>query len=106
MDRLDYLVSSATEKTLVNNSDERLHSVLATLEQCRLVLANGGRRDTAQLVSVAILDLRMKINRIADWELKAMCDVLLTEDPPADGSQEPGSRHGPRRRPMLRLVKS
>jgi hypothetical protein len=105
MDRLDYLVSSATEKTLVNNSDERLHSVLATLEQCRLVLANGGRRDTAQLVSVAILDLRMKINRIADWELKAMCDVLLPDDPPADGSQEPGS-HSPRRRPMLRLVKS
>src|SRR5882724_8399409 len=63
-----YLASSVTEKTLVANSEEPLQSILATLEQCRAVLAHGGNRDTAQLLSVAILELRMKLNRVSDAE--------------------------------------
>ena len=38
-----------------------------------------GDRDTAQLVSVAILELRIKLNRIEDLELKALCDAVLRE---------------------------
>ena len=59
-----YLASSVTEKTLVANSEERLLSILATLEECQGALVASGNRETAQLVSVAILELRIKLNRI------------------------------------------
>jgi hypothetical protein len=101
-----YLASSVTEKTLVANSEERLRQVLATLEQCRTVLSDNGNRETAQLVSVAILELRMKLNRIADSELKALCDAMTPpEDAPARRSHDPRVPHGQRRRPLLKLVK-
>jgi hypothetical protein len=89
----------------VANSEERLHSVLATLEECRAVLIESGNRETARLVSVAILELRMKLNRVADSELKALCDAMLPDEAPAKRSQEPKSPQGQRRRPLLRLVK-
>ena len=69
-----YLASSVTEKTLVANSEVRLHSILATLEECQAALVSSGNLETAQLVSVAVLELRIKLNRIADSELKALCD--------------------------------
>lgn len=101
-----YLASSVTEKTLVANSEERLRQVLATLEQCRTVLIDSANRETAQLVSVAILELRMKLNGIADSELKALCDAMMPpEDEPARRSHDPKSPHGQRRRPLLKLVK-
>jgi hypothetical protein len=59
-------------------------------------------RETALLVSVAILELRMKLNRIEDAELKALCDAILPEET-AEQSQEP--KPPPRRRPLLKLVK-
>jgi hypothetical protein len=89
----------------VANSEERLHSVLATLEECRAVLADSRDRDTALLVSVAILELRMKLHRIADSELKALCDAMLPDDAPAERSQASKSSQGRRRRPLLKLVK-
>ena len=97
-----YLASSVTEQTLVANSEQRLHSVLATLEGCRAALVENSDRDTALLVSVAILELRMKINKIADAELKALCDAMAPEGAPEQGAQEPKS---PRRLPPLKLVK-
>jgi hypothetical protein len=63
----------------VINSEEKLHAVLATLEECQAALVLGGDRDTAQLVSVAILELRIKLNRIEDSELKALCDAVLRD---------------------------
>src|SRR6266403_2309368 len=57
-----YLASSVTEKTPVANS-ERLHSVLATLEDCRDVLLDSSDRETPLLVSVAARSLRMKLHR-------------------------------------------
>ena len=91
------------------NSDEQLLSVLATLEECRAVLLAGGSRDTAQLVSVAILELRMKLNRISDAELKALCEAMLPDEVRPDRSRDPKSDGKPpagqRRRPLLRLVK-
>lgn len=84
------------------DSDERLLSVLATLEECRAALANGGNPETAHLVSVAILDLRMRLNRITDAELKALCDEMA---PDATSDKTGDSKPPPRRRPLLRLVK-
>ena len=96
-----------SEKTLVANSEERLHSVLTALEQCRAVLTDSTDRETAQLLSVAILQLRMKLNRIADSELKALCDAMIPDDEPAEESCPPKSPQGQRRRPAppLKLVK-
>jgi hypothetical protein len=54
---------------------------------------------------VAILELRMKLNRIADSELKALCDAMTPDEASAQASQEPGSSQGRRRRPLLKLVK-
>ena len=100
-----YLASSVSGKTLVANSEERLHSVLVALEQSRAVLIAGSERETALLVSVAILELRMKLNRISDFELKAICDAMLPEDAAARSSHELKSPQGQRRRPLLKLVK-
>ncbi len=62
------------------NSNEQLLSVLATLEACRATLVASGDRDTAQLVSVAVLELRMKLNAIDDEDLKALCDELVSDE--------------------------
>jgi hypothetical protein len=100
-----YLASSVSEKTLVASSEERLHSVLTTLEQCRAVLAETTNRETVQLLSVAILQLRMKLNQIADSELKALCDAMVPDDGPAEISEDPKSPQDQRRRALLKLVK-
>jgi hypothetical protein len=89
----------------VANSEQKLHSILTTLEECRASLIASASRETAQLVSVAILELRMKLNRIADSELKAFCDAIKPEDAPAQSPQDPKSPHGQRRPPLLKLVK-
>ena len=86
------------------NSEERLQSVLATLEQCRAVLAESSNRETVQLLSVAILQLRMKLNQVEDAELKALCDAMLPDDEPAEASTDPKSPQE-RRRAALKLVK-
>jgi hypothetical protein len=91
-----HLASSVTEKAQAANSDERLRSALTALEECRAYLIDSGSRETAQLLSVAILDLRMKLHRIADSELKALCDAV-----------SPKSPHGRGRRSLasLKLIK-
>jgi hypothetical protein len=91
------------ERAPVANSEEQLRAVLARLEECRAALVVGGNRESAQLVSVAILDLRMKLNRIGDAELKALCDEML----PGEGAsgRDQKSLAAPRRRPLLRVVK-
>lgn len=94
------------ERAPVINLDEQLLSVLATLDACRTTLVASGHRDTAQLVSVAILELRMKLNGIDDADLKALCDEMVPdEDTPAERSRDPKSSTGQRRHPLLRLVK-
>jgi hypothetical protein len=87
----------------VANSEEQLFAVLARLEECRAALVAGGNRESAQLVSVAILDLRMRLNRIGDAELKALCDEML----PGEGAlgRDLKSQATPNRRPLLRVVK-
>jgi hypothetical protein len=89
----------------VANSEERLRSVLAALENCRTVLIENSNGETAQLVSVAILELRMKLNRISNSELKALCEAMVPDDARAERSQQPRSSQLQRRRPLLKLVK-
>ena len=91
--------------TPVANSDENLLSVLAQLEQCRASLLAGGSRETAELVSVVILELRMKLNEIDDAELKALCEEMTRTREPTEKTRDLKSAHAQRRRPLLRLVK-
>jgi len=86
----------------VHNSDEQLLAILATLEECRDALRLDGWSDTAQLVSVALLDLRMKINRIGDAELKALCEEIMLPDASDESSRDERAQRG---RPLLRVVK-
>ena len=86
------------------NSDEQLIAVLATLEQCRAALAASGNRESAHLVSVAVLDLRMKLNRLSEEDLKSLCDEMVQADNP-DKLRDPKLQPGQRRQPLLRLVK-
>ena len=91
----------------MSNSEEKLHAVLATLEECQAALVLGGDRDTAQLVSVAILELRIKLNRIEDSELKALCDAVLrdVEAPEGPDHQNPNEGQCGRAPVVLKLVK-
>jgi hypothetical protein len=89
----------------VANSEEQLHSVLTTLEECRAVLTDNSNRETVQLLSLAILQLRMKLNQVEDSELKALCDAMAPDDGPAERSEGPKSPQGQRRRGQLKLVK-
>jgi hypothetical protein len=85
-------------------SDERLVSILEMLEECRAELLTDGSKDSAHLVSVAILDVKMRLHRIGDAELRALCDEMLADDGSArlrDAKPAPGRS----RRPLLRLVK-
>ena len=88
------------------NSEERLQSILATLEQCRAALVKSARPQTAKLVSLAILDLRIDLGKIPDSDLKALCDAMTpSEDGSAGRSNDPNSPRGPRKRALLKLVK-
>ena len=71
------------------------------------VALRGGDRDTAQLISVAILELRIKLNQIDDSELKALCDSMLRDGKPPEKPHHPKSHEGQRgRSPVsLKLVK-
>jgi hypothetical protein len=93
------------ETAPVFNSDEQLLAVLAMLEECRSALAASGNRDSAHLVSVAALDVRMKLNRIGDAELKLLCDAMMVKELAEDGPQEAKSSQASPRRPLLRVVK-
>jgi hypothetical protein len=105
----------------VSNSDEQLLAVLAMLEECRSALAASGNRDSAHLVSVAALDVRMKLNRIGDAELRLLCDAMAAKEPAEDARQETKRLQEERlqqaeplreessqtlpRRPLLRVIK-
>lgn len=86
------------------HSDEQLHSVLETLDECRKVLIENQSRETAELLSIVILDLRMRLKGIASAELRALCDELL-RGTAGDPASRPGPTRDQPRRPLLRLVK-
>src|ERR1700730_7951265 len=94
-------------KQRLTNQEENLHAVLSTLEECQAALVLGGDRDTAQLVSVAILELRIKLNRIEDSELKALCDAVLRDVEAPERPDHQNPKQGQRGCPpvVLKVVK-
>ena len=101
-----YLASSVPTDTLAANVEARLRTTLATLERCQASLANDAEHDTADVLSVAILQLRMKLKGVTDSELKLLCDVQAAQERAAQ-ARAPKAPRGRRRRgrPVLKLVK-
>ena len=87
----------------MSHSDEQLQSVLETLEECRRVLNECNSRESAELLSIVILDVRMRLKGIDSADLKALCDEMLrsaaSEPSPSKQTQDQP------RRPLLRVVK-
>ena len=86
----------------VVRSKESLLSLLATLEECRAFLTDKASPEAAKLLSLAILELRMELHHVTDAELKALCDLMVTEDQPAQNAK---AEHSKRLPPYLKLVK-
>lgn len=101
-----YLASSVAADVLAANSQAKLHSVLTTLEQCRSSLTGESEHDTADLLSVAILQLRMKLKGVTYSELRLLSDAQAAEEQvlAAREPKAPRVRHR-RGRPALKLVK-
>ena len=83
------------------HSEERLLSLLATLEECRAILADKANPETARLLSLAILELRMELHHVTDAELKALCDLMVSDQ----SARETRADHLQRLPPYLKLVK-
>ena len=97
-----YLASSGMEKMPVANAEERLLSLLATLEECRASLLDEASSEAARLLSLAILELRMELHKVTDSELKALCDLIEQEEQTPQGPESGAAKRLP---PYLRLVK-
>ena len=100
-----HLASSVSNETLAANLEARLRTTLATLERCQASLANDAEHDTADLLSVAILQLRMKLKGVSDSELKLLCEVQAAQEAQASRSRKVPRGRRRRGRPVLKLVK-
>jgi hypothetical protein len=100
------LVSSLPAETLATNLQARLRKTLATLERCQASLANDAEHESADLLSVAILQLRMKLKGVTESELKLLCEMQAAKEQPPT-ARNPRAARGRRRRggPILKLVK-
>jgi hypothetical protein len=74
----------------VVESSARLKLVIARLEDSRTILTEVGDHQTAQLVAMALLQLRMRMHHIGDAELKALCDAIGAE-PASESDQSKAS---------------
>lgn len=87
----------------VANTEERLLALLATLEECQSLLLDRASEETAQLLSLAILELRMELNKVTDSELKELCDLMVADEQPRQQQVNPTT--GKVLPPYLKLIK-
>ncbi|WP_375411925.1 hypothetical protein [uncultured Bradyrhizobium sp.] len=81
---------------LVSDSDAHLRTIIANLEQTRVSLVESANPEAAQILAVAILQLRMRLHRVADAELKALCQAMqLQEADRARKAEELASKDRP-----------
>jgi hypothetical protein len=88
----------------VADSEERLQSILAALEECRRGLVDCANPEAAHLLALAILEIRIKLNQVSDLELKALCDAIIGDQSQAETPRE-RPRHQQRWRPVLKVIK-
>ena len=70
------MINSDNRLRLVSDSEAHLRSIIATLEDNRAVLVESCNLEAAQILAVAILQLRMQLHGIDGSELKAFCQAV------------------------------
>ena len=92
------MANSNNRLRLVSDSDARLRSIIASIEENRVALTESASPEAAQLLTMAILQLRMRLHRVADSELKALCQALQCQEAqrPKKSDDRPLTGRGPR----------
>ena len=70
------MAGSDTRLRLVSDSDANLRAVIAALEENRAWLVESRNPEAAQILAVAILQLRMRLHGIGNAELEALCEAM------------------------------
>jgi hypothetical protein len=70
------VANSDNRLRLVSDSEAHLRSIIATLEENRAALVESSNLEAAQILAVAILQLRMRLHGIDGSELKAFCQAV------------------------------
>jgi hypothetical protein len=70
------VASSENRLRLVSDSDAQLRSVITALEENRASLLESGNPEAAQILALAILQLQMRLHRIGEAELEALCEAI------------------------------
>jgi hypothetical protein len=74
------VTNSDNRLRLVSDSEAHLRSIIATLEENRAALVESSNLEAAQILAIAILQLRMRLHGIDSSDLKAFCQVLQLHD--------------------------
>ena len=70
------MANSDNRLRLVSDSEAHLRSIIATLEDNRAALAESCNPEAAQILAIAILQLRMQLHGIDGSELNAFCEAV------------------------------
>jgi hypothetical protein len=70
------VINSDNRLRLVSDSEAQLRSIIATLDENRAALVESSNLEAAQILAVAILQLRMRLHGIDGSELKAFCQAM------------------------------
>jgi hypothetical protein len=70
------VTNSDNRLRLVSDSEAHLRTIIATLEENRAALVESCNLEAAQILAVAILQLRMRLHGIDGSELKAFCQAV------------------------------
>jgi hypothetical protein len=70
------VANSDNRLRLISDSEAHLRSIIATLEENRASLVESSNLEAAQILAIAILQLRMRLHGIDGSELKAFCQAV------------------------------
>jgi signal transduction histidine kinase len=82
------VANSDNRLRLVSDSDAHLRSIIANLEESRAALVESANPEAAQILAMAILQLRMRLHHVADSELKVLCQAVQIQE--ADRAKRAG----------------
>jgi hypothetical protein len=84
------VTNSGNRLRLVSDSEAQLRSIIATLEENRAALVESSNLEAAEILAVAILQLRMRLHGIDGSELKAFCHAVQLHE--AERARRAGDR--------------
>jgi hypothetical protein len=70
------VTNSDNRLRLVSDSEAHLRSIITTLEENRAALVESSNLEAAQILAIAILQLRMRLHGIDGSELKDFCQAV------------------------------